>query len=175
MELQTGDILLVSGRGKLAKAIQKFQKKQDERAGKWNHSAMIYNAASGQYVCEASYLHDYRLKAGVVFNPIADYLEGDNDLMIMQPHETIPSISFEKKYFHYAGTPYEYKNLLIEQPIRILFNKWIGSKKHSDKRMVCHEFVMTVYWEITGMFPNYYKANIADIYHNPYFTKKQIK
>ena len=55
------------------------------------------------------------------------------------------------------------------QVVRTLLNWFPGRKKNADKRMICHEFTMTVWDAVRGIFPDCYKGNIADIYHSKEF------
>lgn len=173
--MKNGDIILVHSESKIAKIIQKFQMKNDPKAGYWNHSGLIYVAKSGTYVVEMAEIEGYKFKASTVFTPINEYLESDRELLLLSVRAK-PQDLFEEIMFKYIGIPYDYKNLLIHQVIRLLTGKWRGrSKSKAWKRMVCHEFTQKIWDEYLGIFPEWNKASIAEIYNSTYFKHYEIK
>lgn len=172
--MKTGDVLLVSGKSGQARAIQEFQEIQDKESGKWNHSGLIYVSKFKTYVIEESYIQQRKLRAAVVITPIEVYLEDDCELLLLSHNENCEQ-QLEEQMFHYTGTPYDYQNLVVDQPILKLFKKWIGKNKDADKRMICHEFSMTVWNNINGWFSDCRKGNVKDLYNSDKFVHQKIK
>ena len=170
--MKTGDIILVSGTSTMAKIIQKFQSKQNPEAGKWNHSGIIYQTPHDTYVIEAAEIKGYKFKGAVVITPFDEYrsrmLNSECRIRILKCKEE-PNKWFERILLSYVGIPYDYRNLLQHQVVRILTGLWIGRNKRQWKRMVCHEFTMTVWNDYRGIFPDCHKAKIEDIYNSTYF------
>ena len=141
--MKTGDILLISGTSKRAKAIQKFQQKRDPIAGHWNHSGVILVTKWGTYVVEAAEVEGYKLRAAVVVTPIIEYLNSACEWKVLTCQEEYSEPDMEKILFKYTGIPYDYPNLLGHQIIRTLTG-WFPGRSDSNawKRMLCHEFTM---------------------------------
>ena len=81
----------------------------------------------------------------------------------------------EKIILNYVGTPYDYTNLVLHQITRIITGKWIGRNKKADKKMICHEFSMTVWNKYIGIFDECRKARVSDMYYNENFNLKYIR
>lgn len=167
--MKTGDIILISGSSKRSKNIQKFQSINDPVSGKWNHTGLIWVLDSGVYVVEAELVQQRKFKAAVKITPFEAYQDCMYEYKIIQHDLDVPKEDIERIMLEYVGTPYDYFNLIFFQPVRLLFDKWIGGEKKRDKRMICHEFVMTVWNRLRGIFPECYKGDIFDIYYCKYF------
>lgn len=173
--MKTGDIILFSGKSKQAIAIQKFQKLQDIPSGKWNHSGLLYISGSGvKYVIEANYIQQRKLKAAVVMTPLDHYMNSDYELMLLSHKHEVMTHLLEVEMFKYIGTPYSYLQLVIFQPIEKVFNKWLGRKNKADKRLICHEYSMTVWNNLLGYFPEGYQGNVKDMWNSDKFEKIKI-
>lgn len=179
-QIKTGDIFLVHSTSTLARIIQKFQMRNDKEAGYWNHSGILYKSQHGDiYIIEEAEIIGYKLRASVVFTPIEKYLKSDKTLMVCsrtQEWKGQDAADFEHVLFKYVGIPYDYGNLLVHQIVRLLKGKWIGRKKAKAwKKMVCHEFTMTVWDEFAGIFPERHMARVSDIYRSPHFQHMELK
>jgi hypothetical protein len=173
--MKTGDIILISGNGNQAKLIQKFQSLEDIPSSKYNHSGVLYISLSGAYVVEASYIQQRKLKAAVIITPLEEYFNSNCEIMLLQHAESYSESKIESELFKYIGTPYGYVHLTIVQAIWKVFGKWIGKKKDNDKRFICHEFSMTIWNRVNGIFPECYKGNVKDIWYSKNFFKKKLK
>jgi len=181
MEYKTGQILLVHGKSKLAKIIQKFQQKNDSEAGYYNHSGLIIVEPHGVYVCEMAEVEGYKFRAATVFTPIAEYLTSDCSLLLLTPKASIELTGLKmdewmRILYKYIGIPYDYKNLFIHQIWRLLKGEWIGRKKKKAwKRMVCHELTQKIWNEQAGIFTDWNQASVSNIYRNNHFEHLKIK
>lgn len=173
--MKTGDILLVSGKSDMAKAIQKFQSLEDKEAAKWNHAGGILVTNAGVYVVEASYIQQRKTKAAIVSTPIEHYMNGDYELLLLEHDRPDLCDLIEKQYHKYFGTPYGYSHLTYIQIIQKLTGRFLGRKENTDKRFICIEFVQTVWHNVTGWFPEHYKGNIKDVYRSEHFKHTKIK
>ena len=175
--MKTGSILMVHGTSTIAKIIQFFQRRRDKEAGRWNHSGIIVVTWYGTYVVEEAEVKGYKYRASVVKTPIEEYLESDRSLLVLEPNRDVSKgPEFMQILSLFYGIPYDKKNLLKHQPLRLLFGIWTGRKKKKAwKKMVCHEFTMTIWDEYCGIFPDRHKAKVSDIYRSPHFTHKPLK
>ena len=174
--MKTGDIILFSGKSNQAKIIQKFQSINDCQSGKYNHSGIIINTLyNGLYVAEAAPIQQRKLKAAVILTPLDKIIEENDKVLKLSYNKKYEEKEIEKIILRYVGTPYDYNNLLLHQVIRIISGKWIGKNKKSDKKMVCHEFTMTVWDKYNNIFPKCRKAIVSDMYYNNNFNKHIIK
>lgn len=168
--MKTGDIILVRSNSKRADKIAKFQQKADKESGYWTHSGLLISVNDVLFVVEQDIKNGFKFKATTIFTPFDEYEEKDIEFKIIQhTFDEKVSKTLEGIILDYVGTPYDYFNLILFQPIRTLFGKWIGGSKHRDKRMICHEFVMTVWNQTIGIFPDCYEGKISDIYYSKYF------
>jgi len=116
------------------------------------------------------------VEEGAVLTPFEDYIktisEGIHevafyvvDMEEVNINETTTSkwLEFVKKY---KGIPYDFENLLLNQPVKILLKEWIGSTgEDSKKRMICNELTYNhLQYTFPTDLPNIgYKANWNDI------------
>lgn len=177
-DMETGDILLVSGSSTRARIIQKFQSKHDQASGKWNHSGIIYRSQHGIYVVEETEIEGRKLKAASRITPIYKYLENpEYEIKLLTPtRKTAPEPEiFERILFKYIGIPYDYLNLIHDQVIRTLTGKWTGRKRQAWKRMLCHEFTMFIWHTYNQeLFKEYYKGDVSQIFHSPCFLDDEF-
>lgn len=173
--MKTGDILLFSGTSELAETIQKFQSFEDEQSAKYNHSGIIYISNYCIYVIEASYIQQHKIKAAVVITKLVEYLQTNCEILLLESKEQNYDAILEKELFKYVGTPYDYKNLTLYQIVLKLTGFFLGPKYKSDKKFICHEFTQTVWHNVKGCFPNYYKGSVKDIFNSNHFTHKIYK
>ena len=143
--VQPGDILHCTSNSFLARAIQFFTK------SRINHTALVIDIWGELYIIDAqkdgvnprkfeNWVNNYNYKYKIHRN-----ISGKFDLK-----------SFCIKAISKSGSiPYDFKSLLIYQPIYILTGKWIGKKDpESQKRMYCSEYAAWVlgldkYWELS--------------------------
>lgn len=166
-DINTGDVLLVSSSSWLSSTIQDFQN------CKWNHAGLFLWIENQLYVCEA---HRY----GVRLKDFSAFINGNSQLMILKPVNKYSSTTKEYMIHFclpYCGNaPYDFMSLVIHQPIKFLFGKWIGKKvSEASKRFTCGEWVMFVYYHFTGWFENWYKHAPVDLYNSVYFTRHLYK
>lgn len=177
--MNTGDIILVHTKNDwLANKIQKFQMKENPTSGYYNHSGIVYVANGKTYLAEMGYMGNLTgiqkyTRATFVFTPIEKYLEDDNvELLLLTPKEAIDADKMGEILFSYVGTPYEIKNLIRDQVVRLLSrNKiWVGRKVNAWKKMICHELTMRSYNDLVDLFPEWYKGNVGKIFGEPFFN-----
>lgn len=196
IQINTGDVLLVSRKTLLARIIQWFQENE------WNHAGIIVDIYGELFVIEA-------IEKGVVPTKYSDKLNSNRKLMILKPK--IPLTDEEKINLIKFGLskcehePYDYFNLICYQPFKFItkysviwynnkiykplykkdiknYNKlrhgfWIGRRKSkSDKSYICAEFVMRCFNYIKGWFEdNWYWAAPIDLFESDKFDKFNIK
>ena len=176
--IKNGSIILVSGKTKQAKIIQKFQSFQDKESSFYNHSGISHNFASGIYVIEASYIQQRKVKASIVSTPIEHYINDKEnyDVLILEPIEKIDSKTIEKLHLYYMGTPYGYLHLTLGKIIHTIFNFFIRTKKKTDKYFICHEYSKQIFFLLFSYFEEtYWQGNVKDIYHSDKFIHKKIE
>ena len=181
MRLQTGDILLVDTEGFVQSIIDWFQKND------WNHAA-IYVEHKGQgYAFEA-------VKSGQAFTPIEIYKKRlkskeDINILVCRPkasglwwgrEDDLLGWCMEKTQY-----PYEYRNLTIQQAIRLKSKDWLGDDKEiwigkpqhkAGKAFICGELVMTAYYFFQGYFEDvYWKGAPSDIFDRKLFDHIEYK
>jgi len=167
-EINTGDILLVSGRKWLARAIQFFEK------NKWNHAAVFIWLYDELFVCESD-------KRGISLTKFSDYISGKAGLMYCSPKikdDKLHPVRLASVMLPKCGhVPYDFVNLLFYQPIRFMFGKWIGRKQSkSDKRFICGEWCAYVYNKLDyKYFPNWNKIAPVDIFNDDKFDRFLIR
>lgn len=174
--IRTGDIILTSGSSELSKLIQKFQKIENKKYGMFSHSGIACWIYDTLYIIEAQ-------KHGICVTNFLKHYDNDNykAIMCLTPKHIINEKNITRIMLPYCGTTrYDYKNLLLEQPIKILTGKWIGEKKQNEKTFICHEFsahIYNEYFEQYGelIFKNETEVNAIDICTNAFFEHKAIK
>ena len=177
-EVKIGDIgLLHTEDGVLPKAVQYFQQKVDYKSGYYNHSFIYYGdgvileAAPKEWIDPETgeHIKGKLIHAAANFNTLSIYTDHPDKYEILW---LTPKVLCNAKRIQYlmrkwSGTPYDFKNLLGDQIIQYLFGRWWGrNKKIADKLMVCHELVMRIYNEYSGIFPDWNKSRVADIYYS---------
>jgi len=175
-ELQTGDIALTSGSSALGNAIEKVQAIQDdsEVSSMYSHSGIIRRQGK-VFITEAQ-------KHGICNNDFHKrYMNSDYDsLMILRPKMKIEKSRMVEEMMPFIGnSKYDFKNLIIFQPFKILFKRWIGEKKQNTKRFICHEWTAFVYnnhFKNSGViFPKETQVNSKDIFDNNLFEHFLLK
>jgi len=160
MKISTGDVLLVSSSNWLGEKIQDFQK------CKWNHAGIFLIIENELYLCDAQ-------KHGIRLIRFKEY-KTSSRLMILRPKRKV----HRKKLVHFilpyvGNTPYDFVSLVLYQPIRFLFGKWIGRKnKEANKRFTCSEWVAYIYKDV---FPEWWKAAPVDLFNSEFFEKEILK
>lgn len=141
MELRSGDILICKGTSLISRLIMRF-------SGDWSHSAIYAESWGAPGVIEAqrrgihfklwSYWVDRYAYDFVVFRYNKPFNE--RDIML-------------KSFSKCASTKYDFFNLIIRMPIKLITGKSYRSK-NENKKMVCSEFVgwvwnMEMYHQMT--------------------------
>lgn len=174
--MKTGDIILFKGNSNQAKIIQKFQQLQDSESGQYNHSGLLFETKNnGMYVAEAAPIQQRKIKAAVILTPLDKLIEENSQVVLLEYKNKYSDKDVAEIILKYVGTPYDYTNLVLHQVARIITGKWIGRNKNADKRMVCHEFSMTVWNEYADIFVDCRKAKVSDMYYNDLFNFKYLK
>lgn len=158
IEIKTGYTLLVSSQNRLAKIIKRFQK------CKWNHAGMFIEISGQLFICESK-------KRGICLTNWNTYLKEDKEYLILKPKFEYNKDKLLTFCIPYCGNvPYDFFNLLFHQPIKFWFNKWIGRKSSkADKRFICGEWVLYIYWMISGNFMSWHKSAPVDIFESHLF------
>ena len=184
-QIKTFDILLVSSKHGTGSIIQKFQKKRDPVAGRWNHSAQFWWVNGILALQEQTQAPDQAVRANNNLTEFEKYLKGDSDLLHLQLKFNLIEKGLrgevEKLLISENGRFYDFPNLLKFQIVRTLFNIWSDPfKKSRQKLTVCHEEAMLTtnllfkkHYGLTP-FPNWDQANVADLYHSNYYTRHSI-
>lgn len=147
--LNTGDILLCSGKRWLARIIKKFTK------SKYSHVAIFARIEGLPYIVDAQ-------RDGVNLRPFNEWvIEYNYDFDVRRPQYEIDNLSFLNKILEKVGnTKYDIGGLILKQPFELITGKWKyrGEEKESSK-MYCSEYVAWCYnWE------NYYKMSPEDVF-----------
>ena len=164
-EIKTGDILLVSSQSWIARQIKRFQRCE------WNHAGVFWWAYDKLFIIEAD-------KYGICCTPFEDYTSNPTKkLLHLAPTRYIDGSRMGEMMLPYIGhTPYNYTNLLIAQPIKMITGKWIGrtDERVAKKRMVCSEWCAYVYNKYfgEGVFNDWYKIAPKDLFNSDFFTKE---
>ena len=135
----------------------------------YQHSGTIVVINNKIWVFEA-------VEQGAVLTPFDDYIigieAGKYEVAFFEPDMTVLTIyaDTEEKWLNFVKryvdkTPYDFENLIIDQPIRILTGEWIGKTgEEAKKRMICNELSYTHLQETFPEVENIdYKANWLDI------------
>lgn len=185
-QIRTGDILLVQGFTTQAKLIQGFQIKDHIPSGAYNHSGILEVSRFHIWVNEETQVPNGRkghrpFKAASVPTHLDHYLKGNYNLLLLQPFAPIHEDTMEAIIRNNLGIPYDYWLLLHDKPMQIQLKKFLGRKKGTEKRMVCHEFTMECWndyaefygWDV--MFPSSYQANVKDMFEHSFFNHITLK
>lgn len=182
--MTTGDVILVHGEGFLPRKIQGFQHLEGKPGWEWNHVGIIIGVNGMVYVSEMigkgcvntrwdDYLDriDKKEISIITGTPVRELSIGEMTSVVSTAMESAGRVRYERK------------NLLLEQPVRILSDfitgneVWLGAEKEKKaaKRQICGEYVCYHYHKIRNDFPEWYKSAPIDIYNSGLFnwSKKQ--
>ena len=168
--LKNGDIIAVSGASWLSRAIQYFQKKGGEKWYLYNHVGIYWNFNGTEFIIEAQ-------ANGICLNTFNK--KKYSKIIACNYNEKIGNKIVENALKFVDKSNYDYFNLLISQPIKMLTGGkvWIGEKKQ-DYSFTCSEFVTFIYnytFKPNRIFIDELKAAPCDILECEKFTKTQIK
>lgn len=142
-DIGTGDLMLDSGVGWLAKEIQDFTK------CKYNHAAIFIRIDGILYVAEMN-RRIKTLGAGLVETDFDEYFQGKDTVLICKRKFTIDKDKAVNFITENVGRiKYSYFNLIVAQPIlqitERIFGKglWIGTNQANH--MVCSAFASWFY------------------------------
>lgn len=180
--LRSGDIIMVRSSHKRAQFIHALQSVRDStQSAYFNHSGLLYKGIDGWYVAEIGFQQNLSgvkrsLNATFVLVSLENYLTGEFELKFITPKDPVNDTVFEQALFKYLGTDYDYRSMLLHQPLYKLTGIWIGSKGKQGDKMICNELTMAVWNDLRGYFPEWSKGDIRDIFYSYYFTKiKNVK
>ena len=168
--IRTGDILGVQGVSFLARAIQKFQALQDKESAHINHLGVFWWINGRLFVIEAE-------AKGITFINFNHYLEGDSKLFLFRYKGALTrgeTRKFEDRFEAYQNHGYKFISLFKYQIVYKLTGWWTGGKGNG-KRMICEGFAQRVWQDVKGLFPEWYKGDIAKVYHNENFKISEIQ
>ncbi len=150
-DLRVGDIILFSGKGFIARAIQLFQGRR------WNHAGLIVDVWGQLFVLEA-------VAKGVVLNTIEDSLDLNSDnVMVMRPNFKVAK-DFSKVAVELTeGHKYDYAALLWHQLIFKITGRrrWVGRRHTAENKLYCSELCAYVYNHLHDLFPIWWKTSPA--------------
>ena len=143
MEIRNGDIALLHNYFNWKKpmtylswAIRFFTRSP------WNHAGILVVIDSEVFVIEA-------LAKGITKRNFKEWnIPSDKYYEILRPKERLSKLDEHRVAFEalsLVGIPYDYFNIILHQPILIIFGIWIGRKKQGNKKLVCSELVAYLY------------------------------
>lgn len=141
--LQSGDILSCIGKSYISKGIHAF-------TGGKTHTAVVIECWGKLYVVDAQ-------RNGVNPKPLDEWKAKYNyDITVHRPIYPFDIKEKSIKAFSKVGlTAYDYKSLLIFQPIYITTGYWFGKRNEdANSRMYCSEFIgwledVADYWRMS--------------------------
>ncbi len=192
-QIRTGDTLLVHGTKFISRAIQTFEKIEDDIAGYWNHSAKFIWVNNILYVVEADYLKKGKSKSK--FMAAIKFTNFNNYLKLLEKNEvTLKHLRLKDNYkidekealnfsLKWNGTAYDYENFFSQiyrtiingLYIKILNKHKVWEKdKNGTKGFICHEW--TQFWDnsFLGLFPNWSINAVTPIYYCEAYTHHSI-
>jgi hypothetical protein len=136
-KLQNGDILCCTSYGWLGKQIKRFTKSTT------NHTALVIKVSNVLMVID-SQKHGTNPKT--FENWLAEY-GYDYKVFRYRYHNVNWGKAIRGRALAKSGvTGYDFKSLLLWQPLYLITGKWHGrSKEEAEKRMYCSEFVAWVH------------------------------
>ena len=148
MELKAGDILHCSGSSLISRLIMKFTK------SKFSHTALVIECWGRIHIIEAQ-------NNGVNLKNLDQWIKKYNyKYSVSRPIEGVSNDFFIKASSKIGVTSYDFRSLLLYQPLYILTGKWYGSKKESGtNKMYCSEYVSWVY-----DFEKYWNKSPQDLF-----------
>lgn len=120
---------------------------------KYNHCGMLIYWNGVWYVFEAGYNHDDK-RAEVIKTPFDLWKSKrkENSYLIVEPKFNFLGDVLLNRAIRSLGTPYDFKSVILWQPIRqATFKKvWLGNKsKNGTKSFYCSEYVAWLYNQST--------------------------
>lgn len=176
--INTGDCFGYSGVSIQANIIQKFQALVDKESAYINHTGIFVWINGTLYICEATEWKNKKMRALVLLTPYKDYFLRKGSLYHFKYKKNIKEKLMSKCIISTVGIPYEYGNLIVHQIVRTVTNKmfgkgwWIG--KEDAEKVICHENTQNIWNNYSGIFPKFYKGDIARLYYNENFELLQI-
>lgn len=151
-DIHTGDIGLVQNTTVLARIIQFFQKLRNKKGYQYNHSFIFWWCYGKLFVIEAC-------ERGVcITNFEEEYMKKQQykSVVGLRPNIYVDGSKLGEFMIPYIGhTGYNWFALAVQEPIKILFDKWLGTDKQSKKYFLCYQWIGYVY-------ENTYKGLITD-------------
>lgn len=169
-QIQTGDIIGTMGKSKLSKSIQKFQNISDKDFGKFSHSGVAWWCYDELFIVEAQ-------KEGIVITNFSKhYIASGNfeAFICLRAKEYIDGSRIGEQMLPYIGrVRYDFFNLLVTQPIKILSFGLVNlsPRKQRVRRFICHEwsaFTINQYFK-KKIIPNETSVNFTDLIKNDNF------
>jgi hypothetical protein len=167
-QINTGDNLAVSTDSFVGHTIADFQKCQ------WNHSAKFLWQFGKLYVVEAG-------PEGEVLTLFSHYTSQPKKYKLMlQKQHSIQTEDDIHKWVHYAlqrcgNSKYGYSNLVIAQPVKLMFHIWIGAKtlrQVENRGFICGQFVAYLDQLTYGYYPfnRWIPLAPVDLVYSPNYT-----
>lgn len=146
--LKTGDILHCSGKGIIARLIQRFTK------SKHSHTAIFVSVWGQDYIIDAQ-------SDGVNLRPFEAWRKKFNYQFEVTRTATITEREFALKALSKVGvTAYDFGSLVIKQPWMLLTGEFAQGKKDPEAKMYCSEYVAWCHgWD------SFYRMNPKNVYN----------
>ena len=141
-QLKTGDILHCTSEGFIGRAIRWFTR------SRVNHTALVIEVWNELFILDSQ-------ADGTNMRPISEWNRKYNYSYIIDRPDEFTTKQRNKAVSVIGHTPYDFKSLLIYQPIYILTGKWRGKTKDAAKnRLYCSEYIAWVF-----NMPQWWKAS----------------
>lgn len=153
MKLQQFDVLHCKRKSLLSKAIGFFTK------SKVTHTSLVVEIWGDLYIIDAQ-------RNGVNLKPLYEWQNKYKyEYIVSRPKFEIPQREFNDRAMDCIGFPnYDFKGLLLIQPIYILTGKWLGRHTYNDKRFYCSDYVAYCFKPyVNGLLNDFYKLSPKEL------------
>ena len=173
-QIQSCDCLLVGGRSFLSKAIKFFE------SCPYSHGALFHRLTEYETINGIIYQPDLYISemvaGGLVLTKFQDYIDGNEDLMILRPKFKVDADAYWNHVLPQFGHEnYGFFNLLVAQPIKYVtdYRIWLGDvNDNNPSRLICGEHVEREYnYFNPDLFVNWKRDAPADLYNSDLFDK----
>lgn len=149
MKLMQFDVLHCKRKSLLSRLISFFTK------SKVTHTALVIEIWGDLYIIDAQ-------RNGVNLKPLSEWINHYKyEYTVSRPRFKIPQQEFNDRAMNFIGFPnYDFKGLLLIQPIYILTGKWLGKHTYNDKRFYCSDYVGYCFEPyVKGLLSDYFKLS----------------
>lgn len=156
MHIKPFDVLLLSSKGFVPKAIQFFTKFE------YNHVAIVIPYANELYVVEAQERGFHPSKT--LTNWLEEKNKKGNCVAVLRSKKELDEQVMYTRFKNLVGANYEFVNLVFFQLIKVFTHKWFGSK--DNKTVICSEAIAWIYEDY---FEKPYQVTPKEIFKNENF------